>query len=193
MAPERALPEKRNPIFDAERTPERASHSCSPFAITLILATDTELTQRRRLGQTTLLARLGQVGTSNATKPENLGSFEYAHLKVPLPDNLEGSEIFSTPHPEAYFLMVRSIARSALGRRLERLTAMTQQRRSSDGLVSATGMFKATYPWAKAEEERIEREFIKALPTTAHAEVAGNVWITESAGTPRLLGIANRG
>ena len=52
----------------------------------------------------------GQVGTSNATKPENLGMFDYAHLRCPLPENLKSSEIFAPqlkqPHPEAYFLMV---------------------------------------------------------------------------------------
>ena len=43
-------------------------------------------------------------------------------------------------------------------------------------------MFKATFPWAKLEEEHQERQYIKDLSTTAQDEVAGNVWITESAG-----------
>jgi hypothetical protein len=52
----------------------------------------------------------GQVGTSNATKPENLGMLDYAHLRVPLPKDLSGSGIFlrgpNRKYPEAYFLMV---------------------------------------------------------------------------------------
>lgn len=71
---------------------------------------DDELIKKRRLGQTTLTVKPGLVGTSNSTKPENLGPFDYAHLRAPLPDNLKGSEIFA-PHanqstPEVYFLMV---------------------------------------------------------------------------------------
>lgn len=77
----------------------------------LILGSDEELLSRRRLGQTKLTVKPGQVGTSNATKPENLGLFEYAHLRAPLPKDLKGSEIFAShqnqPHPETYFLMVR--------------------------------------------------------------------------------------
>lgn len=53
----------------------------------------------------------GQVGTSNATKQENLGTLDYAHLRVPLPKDLTGSGIFAKganrKWPEAYFLMVR--------------------------------------------------------------------------------------
>lgn len=71
---------------------------------------DEELLSRRRLGKTKLQVKPGQIGTSNATKAENLGHFEYAHLRAPLPDDLAGSEIFAShqnqSHPETYFLMV---------------------------------------------------------------------------------------
>lgn len=73
---------------------------------------DEDLLARRRLGKTNLSVKPTQIGTSNATKPENLGLFEYAHLRAPLPKDLQGSEIFPshTPaqHPETYFLMVSS-------------------------------------------------------------------------------------
>jgi len=69
------------------------------------------LIERRRLGQTDLHVKPGQVGLNNATKAENLGIFDYAHLRVPLPPNLKGSGIFAaqkaSPFPESYFLMVR--------------------------------------------------------------------------------------
>jgi len=71
---------------------------------------DAELISRRRLGQTDLVVKPTQVGTSNATKPENLGTFDYAHLMAPLPENLKSSEIFApgpNKAPQAkYFLMV---------------------------------------------------------------------------------------
>lgn len=73
-------------------------------------STDAELVKKRRLGQTKLEVKPGQVGTNNATKPENLGLFDYAHLRAPLPKDLEDSEIFMAHShqstPEAYFLMV---------------------------------------------------------------------------------------
>lgn len=79
---------------------------------------DDDLLSRRRLGKTNLSVKPGQIGTSNATKPENLGLFEYAHLRAPLPKDLKGSEIFpshnSAQHPETYFLMVSGLIRLCL-------------------------------------------------------------------------------
>ena len=56
------------------------------------------------------------------------------------------------------------------------------QRRSSDGAVSASGMFKAAFPWAKHSEEQAEKEYVKDLTAAATDEVAGNVWISEHLG-----------
>ncbi|KAJ5312401.1 hypothetical protein PENANT_c027G09997 [Penicillium antarcticum] len=139
----RTLPKKFNPLILTEVSPSYE-----------------ELLARRRLGKTHLSVRPAQIGTSNATKPENLGVFEYAHLRAPLPKDLKGSEIFPShtaqQHPETYFLM----------------------RRSKDGFVSATGMFKIAFPWAKADEEKVERDYLKAREYTSEEEVAGNVWIS---------------
>ncbi|EEP80351.1 conserved hypothetical protein [Uncinocarpus reesii 1704] len=125
-----------------------------------LVYTDEELLARRRLGSTNLTVKPDHVGTSNATRPENLGVFEYAHLRAPLPKNLKGSEIFpmspTSQHPDTYFLM----------------------RRSKDGYVSATGMFKIAFPWAKQAEEKGEREYLRGHPNTSSDETAGNLWIS---------------
>ncbi|KAL2006217.1 hypothetical protein VTN00DRAFT_9871 [Thermoascus crustaceus] len=139
----RSLPKRHNPLILPDASPDYE-----------------ELLARRRLGKTHLAVKPAQIGTSNATKPENLGPFEYAHLRAPLPKDLKGSEIFPShnpqQHPETYFLM----------------------RRSKDGYISATGMFKIAFPWAKLEEEKAEREYLKTREETSEDEIAGNVWIS---------------
>ncbi|KAK7554233.1 apses transcription factor-like protein [Phyllosticta citricarpa] len=138
MAQPRVLPDQRNPLILPEHTP----------ALDILI-------ERRRLGQTNLQVKSGQAAPS---KLDAKDLFDYAHLRVPLPKDLNGSGIFSSKgaaYPESYFLM----------------------RRSSDGFISATGMFKAAFPWASQEDEEHERSYHNKL-TSAGDEVAGNVWVS---------------
>lgn len=56
------------------------------------------------------------------------------------------------------------------------------QRRSSDGFISTSGMFKAAFPWATKREEEAERKYLSALDATDSEEIAGNVWSTPEFG-----------
>ncbi|KAF8421646.1 hypothetical protein EV426DRAFT_575642 [Tirmania nivea] len=107
-----------------------------------------DLVDLRRLGQTNL-------GSGKSNTGNELGLFSYVHLRAPLPP-ITHSEIFGAATPESYFLM----------------------RRSYDGFVSSTGMFKASFPWASKKDEEDERRYVRAtFPRTSTDETAGNLWV----------------
>lgn len=69
------------------------------------------------------------------------------------------------------------------------MIASFSQRRSKDGFVSATGMFKIAFPWAKSEEEQRERAYLKTCEHTSEEEVAGNMWVSPTFGMFSLLSL----
>ncbi|KAF3908820.1 hypothetical protein ABW21_db0201260 [Orbilia brochopaga] len=126
--------------------------------------TKDELVQLRALSQTKLnssksaaaLAAAAAAATDNAaTTTPQMVPFSYVHLRAPLPEDISPEIFGGGSKPEAYFLM----------------------RRSKDGYISSTGMFKASFPWATKAEEEEERTYVKENLNASTEETAGSLWV----------------
>ncbi|KAK6356559.1 hypothetical protein TWF718_000910 [Orbilia javanica] len=118
-----------------------------------------DLIELRRLGQTKLSTNTKPSSAAGSSSVPQQVLFSYVHLRAPLPQDIN-PEIFggtaTGTKPEAYFLM----------------------RRSKDGYVSSTGMFKASFPYATKQEEDNERRDVKTRFEISSDETAGNAWIS---------------
>ncbi|KAK6335398.1 hypothetical protein TWF696_002177 [Orbilia brochopaga] len=120
--------------------------------------TKDELVQLRALGQTKLKSNKSSpvaAPDNAATTTPQMVPFSYVHLRAPLPEDISPEIFGSGSKPEAYFLM----------------------RRSKDGYISSTGMFKASFPWATKAEEEEERNYVKENFNASTEETAGSLWI----------------
>ncbi|KAI9821527.1 MAG: hypothetical protein M1826_000649 [Phylliscum demangeonii] len=138
MAPTRALPDATNFMLVPANSPSYK-----------------DLVETRCLTRASGLEKHGPHGKSHASKSKHADTFDYVHLRAPLPPALTDGELLQGQSLESYFLM----------------------RRSSDGYVNATGMFKVAFPWATQPEEDQERAYLKTLPETSREETVGNLWV----------------
>ncbi|KAI6777613.1 uncharacterized protein J7T54_007463 [Emericellopsis cladophorae] len=119
-----------------------------------IVCDRSELISRRRYASAVLMDGLL---TGNDKNDGSCVTADYVHMPVPLPKGIVSALFRSNPSPSCYFLL----------------------RRTSDGYISAMGLFKATFPYAKVADEEAERAYIKSLPSTSLDETDGAPWIPE--------------